>query len=816
MENINHSLHTDTKESLHCYHCGEVCAGKNIQIGDKIFCCNGCKLVYELLKEKDLCAYYSLTQTPGSSPPESGIESKYGYLDDKTVKQQLISFSDGTISKITFKIPAIHCSSCIWLLENLYRVDAGIIESKVNYLRKELSLSFREEQTNLRKIVEVLTSIGYEPEISLATLQKEVQKSTDKELYLQIGVAGFAFGNIMLLSFPEYLATGETIDKQFLSFFGYLSIFLALPVLFYSSMGYFRSAYQSLKQKTVNMDVPISIGILTLFARSLAETFSVGGVAYLDSFAGLVFLLLIGKLFQKKTYDTLSFDRDYRSYFPLSVTRKTGDREESISLQKLKIGDRIVLTNKELIPADAVLIKGPAFIDYSFVTGESKVVNKVSGDMIYAGGMHLGSQIELEIVKEVSQSYLTQLWNEDAFSKQKEESRMTTLANVVSKYFTFIVLTIAALAAMYWLPDNVTFALNAFTAVLIVACPCALALSTPFTLGNTLRIFGKNKFYLKNVSVIETLSKIKTIVFDKTGTLTYPHDLPLEFISSSSYSAQLNGNEKKWIRSLAKQSTHPLSKRLYLLIDSDQIDEVTDFIEVIGKGLQGTINGYRITLGSAQLILPDENIEERPISSRIFVKIDDRYRGFFNLPHHYRQGIREMINKLKNRFKIFMITGDNDSERENLVKIFSNNHFLLFDQTPYDKLDFIKKLQVDSEKVLMIGDGLNDAGALKQSDAGISIAEDINTFTPASDGILDAGQFKQLPQFLSFSRLSVRVIIISFLISFLYNLIGLFFAVQGTLSPLIAAILMPLSSLTVVVFTIGSTTFIGKKMGLKI
>jgi Cu+-exporting ATPase len=449
MEKINQTPQTKTKESIHCYHCGEICAGKNIQVGDKIFCCNGCKLVYELLKEKDLCAYYSLTQTPGSTPPESGIKSKYRYLDDETVKRQLISFSDGTVSKITFKIPAIHCSSCIWLLENLYRVDPGIIESKVNYLRKELSLSFREEQTNLRKIVEVLTSIGYEPEISLATLKKEVQKSTDKELYLQIGVAGFAFGNIMLLSFPEYLAIGETIDREFLSFFGYLSIFLALPVFFYSSMGYFRSAYHSLKQKAVNMDVPISLGILTLFTRSLVETFSVGGVAYLDSFAGLVFLLLIGKLFQKKTYDTLSFDRDYRSYFPLSVTRKTKTGEESIPLQKLKIGDRIVLTNKELIPADAVLIKGPALIDYSFVTGESKAVNKISGDMIYAGGMHLGSQIELEIVKEVSQSYLTQLWNDDAFSKQKGESKMTTLANVVSKYFTFIVLTIAALAAMY-------------------------------------------------------------------------------------------------------------------------------------------------------------------------------------------------------------------------------------------------------------------------------------------------------------------------------------------------------------------------------
>ena len=324
MKNSRESL---IEEKINCYHCGELCPNSEIHIDKKIFCCNGCKLVYELLKEKDLCAYYSISQTPGSSPLESGVASKYQYLDDEAVVRQLINFTNGEICKITFKIPGIHCSSCIWLLENLYQVDPGVVESKVNFLRKELSLSFFDKRTSLRALVEMLSSIGYEPEINLASLQKKVQKSTDKELYLQIGVAGFAFGNIMLLSFPEYLAFNQKIDEQFVTFFGFISIFLALPVFFYSSLGYFRSAINSLKQKVVNMDVPISLGIVTLFIRSIYHIVSGEGTGYLDSFSGLVFLLLIGKLFQKKTYDALSFDRNYRSYFPLSTTIKEKGQE---------------------------------------------------------------------------------------------------------------------------------------------------------------------------------------------------------------------------------------------------------------------------------------------------------------------------------------------------------------------------------------------------------------------------------------------------------------------------------------------------------
>lgn len=619
----------------------------------------------------------------------------------------------------------------------------------------------------------------------------------------------------MLLSFPEYLAIDEKIGQEFLSFFGYISIFLALPVLLYSAMGYFKSAFNSLIQFSINMDVPISLGIITLFLRSFYHVVAGEGTGYMDSFTALVFLLLIGKLFQKKTYDALSFDRDYRSYFPLSVTRRENNEEVGIPLEMIALRDRILLSNNELIPADAVLIKGPALIDYSFVTGESAPVKKISGDMLYAGGKHIGPQIEIEIIKEVSQSYLTQLWNDDAFSKPNEEGNFTSFTNTVSKYFTFTVLLVATLSAFYWLPGNITLAMNAFTAVLIVACPCALALSTPFTLGNTLRIFGKNNFYLKNVSVIESLAKISTIIFDKTGTLTRSTGKLTKFIPAQEFNNQLDEEEILSLRSLVKQSNHPLSRRIYAELKTGTTIAIHNFREYAGKGLSGKIQNKIIKIGSSDYIKTAEIINSEQTASKVLLEINGKYRGHFLLPNQYRKGIWKMIADLSHHYKTYLLSGDNEGEKDNLAPIFNDKQKLLFNQSPHDKLNFIKELQNSSEKIMMIGDGLNDAGALKQSDVGVSVSENINAFTPASDGIINADQLKILPKFLKFSKVSIRIIILSFLISFLYNIIGLFFAVQGTLSPLIAAILMPASSLTVVLFTIGTTTLWGKRMGFR-
>ncbi|RMF59337.1 MAG: heavy metal translocating P-type ATPase, partial [Calditrichaeota bacterium] len=312
-----------------CYHCGLPCKENDILFDNKHFCCRGCQTVYEILSENDLCQYYQLNASPGQSPTESkNVPRRFEYLEDENVQNQLLSFNNGKVARVTFNIPGMHCSSCIWLLEHLYQLNEGITESRVNFLRKELSLVFNPLKTTLRQIVELLTSLGYEPHISLEDLQKKSQKATDRSLYIKLGVAGFAFGNVMLLSFPEYFSVKDTLDFQFRQFFGILNILLSLPVLLYSASEFLSSAFKGLKYKTVNIDVPISLGIITLFGRSIYEILAGHGSGYMDSFVGLVFLLLLGKLFQKKTYETLSFDRDYKSYFPVAITRREGSTQK--------------------------------------------------------------------------------------------------------------------------------------------------------------------------------------------------------------------------------------------------------------------------------------------------------------------------------------------------------------------------------------------------------------------------------------------------------------------------------------------------------
>lgn len=784
-----------------CYHCGDECPDDSIHINEKIFCCNGCKTVYEILHQHDLCNYYNIDNTPGITK-KYDVKRNLDFLDDPDLKQKLIDFSDGKTSKVTLTIPQMHCSSCIWILENLYKLNGGIISSQVNFLQKKLFINYSEERTNLKQIVELLDSIGYEPLLNLEEKNEEKAKAENRNLYYKIGIAGFCFGNIMLLSFPEYLSIGTEELPEMKRIFAYINILLSLPVFFYSSTEYFSSAWKGLKKKIVNIDVPIALGILVLFIRSVIDILFLNGAGYLDSLSGLVFFLLIGKLFQNKTYETLNFERNYKSYFPISVTIRNQNVETTIPVEKLEVGKRIIVRNSEIIPADSILIKGKASIDYSFVTGESKPITKSTGEMIYAGGRQVGEAIELETIKEVSQSYLTQLWNSKTFHKE-EESKIVSLANSISKHFTFIVLLIAIAGAVYWSFSDVTLAFNAFTAVLIVACPCALALSTPFTLGNTLRIFGRNKFYLKNTNVIEQLASVNHIVFDKTGTITENNSAEAVFIG------QLNEHEKSLIKSAVRNSSHPLSRIIYNFFDNIGLIPIESFSEISGEGIEASISGHKIKIGSRHFASKEETKNDD--STRVYVSIDDNDTGYFIISNKYRSGLKEIISLLEKEYEISLLSGDNDSEREKLREFFANDKELHFKQSPHDKLDYINKIQNIGRKVLMIGDGLNDAGALKQSDVGISISDNINNFSPACDGILDASSFKRLADFIHFSTKSKKVIIASFILSFIYNIIGLAFAVSGSLSPIVAAILMPISSISVVVFTTFSVNFIARK-----
>ncbi len=789
-----------------CVHCGEDCGSHPVMWDDKPFCCHGCSTVYQILNQNKLDKYYEIQPMAGIKVERGENDTKYAYLDIEEIAEKLLTFSDGNIHVVSLFIPTIHCASCIWLLENLHTLDAAVIQSSVNFPRKQVSITFNSDNISLRQLVELLVSIHYVPEITLDQLDKKESLNSKHSLLLKIGIAGFSFMNVMLYNFPEYLPGGDQLGSLFTRFFGFMSFVLALPVVFYSAIDYYLSAFKGLKRKIVNIDVPITLGIFTLFVQSSYEIITSQGIGYMDSLIGLVFFLLLGKWYQGKTYQALSFERNYKSYFPVAVTITAETGEKSIPLSKLEQGDRMIIRNQELIPADATLLSGKANIDYSFVTGESMPVEKKMGAMIFAGGRQIGGAIELEVVNKVEQSYLTQLWNQDKTGK-RTDNQLTTLVDDVSHYFTIVILAIATIAGGYWLFADPSLALFAFTSVLIIACPCALALTVPFTFGSTMRVFGRAGFYLKNTDVIENLRKTDTIVFDKTGTITLSRSMKISFVGD-----QLTPDELTMIKAVVSQSTHPLSVSIKDSISGQPDWEIEKYQEIPSLGISGLVDGIKINLGSKKFVTG--KTDDSANASRVYCNIDNRVAGYFSIENTYREGLAEVIQNLKTNHELYLLSGDNDSERANLLPIFGQDDHMHFNQSPQDKMDFILNLKKQGKNVLMIGDGLNDAGALMESSVGLTIADDIYSFSPACDGIIESKKFKSLPTYFRFSNLAIKIVVISFIISFLYNVVGLFFAVQGNLSPIIAAILMPISSVSVVAFATLSIEYLARRMKL--
>jgi len=787
-----------------CAHCGDPCGTDGPSSADLHFCCAGCQTVYGILAQHDLCEYYQLSDHPGISQRTPVRKDKFAFLDEPEIAARLIRFSDGRETHLTFYLPQMHCSSCLWLLENIHRLDPGILSSRVDFTAKEAQLVFDPGATTIRRVVETLAGIGYEPHLSLDDVSGRSLRKLDRTRWYKIGVAGFAFSNIMMLSFPEYLAGEGAVEPTVARTLSFLSIGLSIPVLFYAAQEFFVNAWAGLRNRYLNIDAPVALALVITFGRSLYEILSHTGPGYLDSLSGIVFFMLIGRWLQDKTYRTISFDRDYRSFFPIAVDVVTPDGLVSRSVQDLRPNDVIRIHHAELIPADAMLSKGRAAIDYSFVTGESVPVPVEIGELVYAGGRQTEGILELVVVKEVSQSYLTGLWNR--VRKGDEAAAAPRFVDRLSRYFTYIVFIIAAVAAIYWsVQGRDQLMWNALTTILIVACPCALLLAANFTRGNIVRVLSREKFYLKNADVLERLAAAGRIVWDKTGTLTANQHMDVTYRGQS-----LDAGQKQWIAALLVHSTHPLSKAVLRSLDLEAIEPASHFKVVTGQGLEGWVDERHIRIGSPAFT----NVRTSgPAGSQITVRIDQEPIGVFEVRNRYRPGIFDLLRRLGSRYGQSVLSGDNDSEENTLREVMGPQADLRFRQSPADKLDVIRDYQSkDHQPVIMIGDGLNDAGALAESAVGIAISEADNPFTPAADAILHASVLPRLDRMMDFVRKSRHIILFTFAVSIVYNVIGLYFAVQGLLSPLIAAVLMPSSSLTIILITYGLTQYHARRL----
>ena len=788
-------------DTENCFHCGiEINKNEEIFYDDKKFCCNGCKTVYEIFSQHDLTCYYDFQSAPGATPQD--IQGKYDFLDNEEIVTKLLEFEENGTHIVSLYIPHIHCSSCIWILENLQKLQSGISTSQVNFGEKKVRVTYNPTLTSLKDIVYLLSAIGYEPYISLENFD-EGKKKVDRSLIYKIGVAFFCFGNIMLLSFPEYFEVEEFWINQYRGFFRWLIFGLSLPTFIYSASGYYVSAWKSIRSKLLNIDIPIALGIVVMFIRSTVDIIFGYGQGFFDSMAGLIFFMLLGKLFQQKTYDFLSFERDYKSYFPIAITKILSDgSEESVQVYDIEKGDRLLIRNQELIPVDGILISEKAAIDYSFVTGEAVQIEKKSGDKIFAGGKQIGKVIEMEVLFSVSQSYLTQLWSNDVFQKRVEQNHKS-ITDRISRYFTPALLALAFISFGYWIFIDISTAFNVFTAILIVACPCALALTAPFTLGNVLRILGNRKIYLKNALVVEQLAKVDTIVFDKTGTITTNKKTAITYEGT-----EMNPYELQLLKNVLRGSNHPLSRRLYEYILNQEKLELSSFEEIIGKGIFAEIDGNTIKLGSSQFLKTmTENTHKK---TKVHVEINGVYKGSYVFNNQYRKDLELLFEQLAKSYNLVVLSGDNDGERSILEKMLPAKTALVFNQKSEQKLLYIQQLQNEGKNVMMVGDGLNDAGALAQSNVGISISENVNVFSPACDGILDATQFDKINFLMNYSKNAMKTIYMSFGLSLLYNIIGLSFAITGALDPIVAAIIMPLSTITIVSFVTIMTNLLAR------
>lgn len=782
-----------------CAHCGVT--GASILRGAERFCCEGCAQVYSILQDQNLLGFYEISDNRVRSLKEKPL-ADYGYCDSEWFRRTFVRFPGRALWSIRMRLPDIHCAACVWLLEKLPEMLGGVTSARINYLRKQIDITAA-DSLPVSRLVQFVASLGYPPDFAKESAASRRLSAYDKSLLRKMAVAAFGFGNAMLFSLPEYFSA--QLELSFSRTFMVLNAGLSVIVLVYSAGDFFRSAWRALRRRQIVMDVPIAAGIAAMFTRSAVDVVTGSSPGYFDTFTGLIFFLLIGRFVQSRSYAWLNFERDNLLFLPLAVRVQTAGGETVTPVQQLQRGDTLRLLAGEIAPTRCRLVSEEGAADYAFITGESLPVMLQRGDVFEPGGKVVGHSVLLSVLEEVDQARLNRIW-ESAEPEDTAEPYVygSSFAERVLPYFTAAVVAIATGALLYWLPSDGARAWNAFSAVLVITCPCALAMAKPFSFFTTQSVLARAGLFLKSAAVVERFFALKNIVFDKTGTLTTPgrYDIEFDGAAAASATAQLQA-----IMALANESSHPLSRPIADFAPRTGEVLLSEFTEQPGKGIAASINGAKYYLGSA-VWLAEHGVEvpevrQTGFSSQVHAGSQGRYLGCFLIRNRMRRDLARTLTELASRYRIALLSGDADRERGRFEQYFAAAERLHFGATPARKAEILEAMRGDGA-TMMIGDGLNDAQALKAADIGVALTENHSNFSPASDAILSAESLQRLPQLIGQAAQARSTAIAAYAVSFGYNIFGVSVAVSGDLTPVFCAVLMPVSSLTVIALAFAS------------
>lgn len=796
------SASSDSRGDIPCVHCGEPVPAALASSDELPFCCDGCRAVYTILQQNGLCTYYDVSSERPNTAASVGAFDGQAF-DSPTVRRYIVEHERDNVVQLMFTVPSIHCASCVWLLERLERLNSGVLRSRVDVMRKIVRVEADLSITSISAIANLMASLGYPPVVTAEGGFPQAS-SERRSIYLRLGVAGFAMANVMIFSIAQYLA-GDTILPAGLEFvFAVASVILSVPVLVYSASPWFTASWAAIRHKTLTLDVPVAVGIAILFARSIADVVLGVSEGYLDSFNGLVFFLLIGRLFQQKAFDAVAFDRTWRSFFPLTVRRLEQGATVNVPIDDVRIGDVVALRPGEVLPCDATLNSPVAYVDYAFVTGESTPVECVEGDSLHAGGRVIGRAITCTVTREAHRGYLASLWE-----RQHNRKKRSTLLDVSSSFGKAFVLSAFAIAvggALWWLPD-VSMSLQVLTAVLIIACPCALTLAAPVALGTAMGRLARKGIFVKNVAALLELAYVRTVVFDKTGTLTHAT------VTADGLEV-LTDHEIALVASVAAQSTHPVSRALCQALPQSGLRLPASFRELPGCGITATIDGHEVVIGSGpwvcQVTDVDTSVLPEDTMNTTMIAIDGGLRATIRIRSIMRKGVPQLVQSLRSRHAVRLVSGDSHRDRTLFESVFRDDE-MTFNAMPEDKLQAITEHRHSNGGTLMVGDGLNDGPALSAADVAIAVTDDTATIVPACDVIMRADAVSAIPSLLAVARDTHKIVWVNFLVSMVYNAVGISMAVMGVLSPLAVAILMPVSSLTVIAISVvGARRSVGR------
>lgn len=776
--------------SLLCIHCDEPVYSVFYDDLDakkeRPFCCQGCLTVYQVLQKEGLEEYYDIKHNAGLYKRRSPVEvqnAKYHYMDDKDFLQEF-SYHNS----MEFYLEGIHCLACLWLIEKLPKFVPGVISSKLD-MEKSIATIVIDESGKFSVVAQTLNQLGYRPHALKKNEEAHDLKIKEQRQYLlRMGIAAAGASNIMLYAVSLYAGAADLYAK----IFNALTVVFALPVLTYSAFPFYKNAWHSLKNKTLSIDVPISVSLILGAAMGLYNLFTGVHENYFDSLTTLVFLLLISRYFlkilQEKALSAKDLHFFYQGESVKRLAKDTTDVFEEIHPKYIAIGDQLKIAPGEFIPADGIIIKGKTYINMSLLSGESMPVSLQKADTVFAGTQNISNEIVISVQKNHQETRLGQILK-SVESGWSNRAAIVDLTDKVSKYFILGVFALSlVLFLQYALNGQMKVAIEQALTLLIVTCPCALALSVPLTFTRALNKAADNGIIIKNEAVIQKLSEIKNVLIDKTGTLTLGK-MNVEKIDRLNH-PQSQLELVDIIYSLEKLSLHPVAQALvqYSLQENARLYAVENYVEVPGVGVQGQIIGFDYEINHAGLW---EN---------------KRLIATFTLSDKVRRDSKIALKKLlRLKLKIFILSGDKASQVEKVAEDLGvNRENVLAELSPEQKSAIVK----NTPKSMMIGDGANDAIAFANAHVGVAVLGSVDMALRAADIYLVTPGIAPIHKLLTLGIETMKVIHRNLFLSLAYNMTSVFFVFMGYINPLVAAIIMPLSSVTV----LGSSLWGTKKL----